>query len=213
MIAEATDTSRLQGGTMARRTAQEAARTRASILRTATRLFGEKGFADTSLDEIATRSRVTKGAVYHHFADKRAIFVEVFGALERELDAASRATAMALADQPRAAFLAGCRVFLEFAKRSDYHRIMVVDGPSVLGPDGWHAIDTTLGLPTLEGAVEGLMAVGLIEHQPSKPLAILLFGALNEAGFALARGEPGFEEEAALAALGRILDGLAAPAA
>ena len=198
---------------MARRTAQEAARTRASILRAATRLFADKGFADTSLDEIARRSRVTKGAVYHHFADKRAIFAEVFGAYERELDAAARAAALAAASQPRAAFLAGCRAYLEFAKRSDFHRIVIVDGPSVLGPKGWHALDTQLGLPTIETAVKGLMGLGMIELRPVKPLAVLIFGALNEAGFALARGEPDFDEENALDALGGLLDGLAPPKA
>lgn len=196
---------------MARRTAQEAAQTRASILRAAARMFAEKGFADTSLDEIARRSRVTKGALYHHFEDKRAIFAEVFGALERDLGAACRAAATALAHQPRAAFLAGCRALLEFARRNDYHRILVVDAPSVLGPEVWHASDGALGLPTLEGAVKGLMEAGVIERRPSKPLAILLFGALNEASFALARGERGFDEAAALDAVGRILDGLAPP--
>lgn len=194
---------------MPRRTAQEAARTRRSILRAAARLFAEKGFSGTSLDEIARRARVTKGALYHHFADKRAIFAEAFGTLERELEAASRAGAMAAGTRPRAAFLAGCRTYLEFARRADFHRIVLVDGPSVLGPEAWHALDTKLGLPTIEAAVKGLMAGGLIERRPIKPMAVLLFGALNEAGFALARGEPGFDEEAALGAFGRILDALA----
>ncbi|HVH06150.1 MAG TPA: TetR family transcriptional regulator, partial [Myxococcota bacterium] len=171
-------------------------------------LFAEKGFADTALDDVAGRARVTKGAVYHHFSDKHRLFAEVFTELERELDAAARAAAMAAASEPRTAFLAGCRAFLEFARRPDYLRIGLTDAPSVLGGEG-RAIDNQLGMPTVEGAVKALIAVGRIEPRPSKPLALLLLGALNEAGFALGRGEPGFDIELALDAIGRLLDGLA----
>lgn len=194
---------------MARRTALEAARTRGTLLRVARRLFTDKGFGDTSLEEVAERAGVTKGALYHHFADKRALFAEVFGALETELDIASRAAAMAAAARPRDAFLAGCRAYLRFAQRPDFHRIVLTDGPAVLGPASWHAMDSKLGLPTLEAAVRALMAVELLERRAPKPIALLLFGALNELGFALARGEPELDEESALAALGRLLDGLA----
>jgi AcrR family transcriptional regulator len=157
---------------------------------------------------VAARAGVTKGALHHHFRDKHELFAIVFTELELEVDAAGRAAARAAAGEPREAFLAGCRAFLEFARRPDFHRIVLVEGPGALGPAAWHAADTQLGLPTIDAAVKALMAVGLIAPQPPRPLALLLFGALNEAGFALARGEPDLDVEAVLAAVGRILDGL-----
>jgi 23S rRNA (cytidine1920-2'-O)/16S rRNA (cytidine1409-2'-O)-methyltransferase len=197
---------------LARRTASEAAETRETILREARRLFTDKGFADATLDEVATRSAVTKGAVYHHFADKHDLFAAVFAQLERELDATARAAALeavsASKGDPRAAFLAGCRAYLEFARRPDFTRIGLVDGPSVMGAGG-HALDSALGLPTILATVQGFMAIGRIERRPVKPIALLLFGALNEAAFALARREPDFDQELALDAIARILDGLA----
>jgi 23S rRNA (cytidine1920-2'-O)/16S rRNA (cytidine1409-2'-O)-methyltransferase len=193
---------------MARRTAEEAAETRDAILRAARRLFTEKGFADATLDEVAARVGVTKGALYHHFRDKRRLFLAVFEELEKELDAAARAGAVEAAGGPRAAFRAGCRAYLDFALRPDFQRIALTDGPGVLGAEGV-ALDARLGLPTVEAAVKGLTAVGLLEPRPSKPLALFLLGALNAAGLALARGEPGFTPEAALETLDRVLDGLA----
>jgi len=195
-----------------RRTAEEAGETRAALVGAARALFTEKGFQDATLEDVAARAGVTKGAVYHHFRDKRELFAVVFNELELELDATGRAAAQAETGGPRAAFLAGCRAYLEFAQqRPDFHRIVLVDGPAALGPAGWHAADTQLGLPTLDGAVRALMALGLIAPQPPRPLALLLFGALNEAGFALARREPEIDLDSALAAVGRILDGLKAP--
>jgi AcrR family transcriptional regulator len=196
---------------MVRRTAQEAAETRAALLLAARSLFAEKGFIDATLEEVGARAGVTTGAVYHHFRDKRELFATVFLELEQELDATARAAAVSAAGgPPREAFLAGCRAYLEFAQRADFHRIVLVDGPAVLGPAGWHAADSQLGLPTLEAAVKALIATRLIAPQPPRPLAVALFGALNEAGFALARGEPGLDLESALAAVASLFDGLVA---
>jgi AcrR family transcriptional regulator len=193
---------------MVRRTAQEAAETRAALLTAARSLFTEKGFIDATLEEVGGRAGVTTGAVYHHFRDKRELFATLFRELEQELDATARSAAVRAAGRPRDAFLAGCRAYLEFAQRPDFQRIVLVDGPAVLGPAGWHAADSELGLPTLEAAVKALIAVGEIAPQPPRPLAVLLFGALNEAGFAIARGERGLDLESSLVAIGRILDGL-----
>jgi len=199
---------------MVRRTALEAAETRAALLLAAHSLFAEKGFIDATLEEVGARAGVTTGAVYHYFRDKRELFACVFRELEQELDAMARAAAVVAAPRgPREAFLAGCRAYLEFAGRGDFHRIVLVDGPAVLGPAGWHAEDSQLGLPTLEAAVRALIATGFIAPQPPRPLAVLLFGALNEAGFALARGEPGLDVESVLAAVASLVGGLAAPRA
>jgi AcrR family transcriptional regulator len=179
-------------------------------VKAARKLFADKGFADTPLEEVASRARVTKGALYHHFRDKRALFASVFDDLERELDAAGRRAALeAGLHDPRRAFLAGCRAVLEFGQRPDFHRVAMVDGPAALGLERVHATDATRGMALMVASVKGLIAAGVIERRPVRPLAVQLFGAVNETAFALVRGEPGVDIDSALDSLGRLIDGLA----
>jgi AcrR family transcriptional regulator len=193
-----------------RRTADEAAATRRRILEAARRLFTETGFVDTPLDAIASAAGVTRGALYHHFRDKREIHATLFTELQAEIDAVGRAAAAAAMGRGlRDAFLAGTRAILEVAQRPDLYRIVVVDGPGVLGPEAWHAAGSKLGLPMTRLVVETFMATGQIERAPVEPLAILLLGALNGAAFALARNEPGIDIDSAIAGLARLVDGLA----
>lgn len=184
---------------MPRRTAAEALETRADILAAARKLFGARGFAATSVQEVAKRAGVTIGAVFHHFTDKGELFAAVFEELEEELDAEARAASRGRA--PVDAFLSGFEVFLRFAQRGDFHRIVMIDGPSVLGASEWRAVDTRLGLKTVIRGVENLIASKEIAPRPVKPYAIMLLGAMNEAGFALARHEPGVSAADFLAAL------------
>jgi AcrR family transcriptional regulator len=199
---------------MARKTAAETAKTRARILRAARRLFADKGYADASLGEVASRAGVTKGGLYHHFRDKRDLFAAVFDELERELEVAARRAALAsgLADA-RGAFLAGCRAVLEFGQRPDFHRVVMAEGPAVLGLDRVHATDSTRGMALMVASVKGLIAAGVIERRPVRPLAVQLFGAVNESCFALVRGDPDVDLDVAVETLARLVDGLAPSAA
>ena len=198
------------GASLARRTASEAEETREALIASARELFTERGFAETPSGEIAERARVTRGALYHHFPSKRDLFAAVFERLEAELDAASTAAArkvLASGGNGLDAFAAGCRAFLRFAAAPDYHRIALVDGLATLGPDRWHAIDARLGLATVESALATLIERGEIEPIPERPLAVLIFGALNEAAFALARGERGVDTRGLIDALVALLGG------
>jgi AcrR family transcriptional regulator len=173
---------------VARRTPDEAAGTRQAIVAAARDLFTERGFSGTATTEVVARAGVTRGALYHHFSDKTDLFRAVFRDLERELNEYVLARARAERD-PIAGFMAGSRAYIEFAERSDWRRIAVVDAPAVLGQEEWHATDAAIGLASMEAGLMALRAAGAIDVEPTRALATVLFGALTEAGLAAARGD------------------------
>ena len=178
---------KLFAGTSAtvRRSAADAEQTRRAILAAARASFAEHGFAAASTTTIAGAAGVTRGALYHHFAGKTDLFRAVFVEIEHELN--DTVTAAALAETKSLdAFVAGCAAWLDFAVRPDYQRIAVVDAPAVLGAAEWHAIDAGIGLASMEAGLAALAADGLLPRPPTRALAVLLFGALTDAGLALA---------------------------
>ena len=182
------------GSRMPRRTATEAERTRRALLDSGRRLFAERGFAATSLDAVAAGAGVTRGAIDHHFGTKTDLFTAVFIELEGELDATVRAAAGATATA-RAAFMAACAAWLDFAVRGDYRQIALTDAPGVLGAETWHRIDAGIGLASMQLGLAALHAEQPLAIAPNPALAVLLFGALTEAGVALGHGDsPGRDE-------------------
>jgi AcrR family transcriptional regulator len=190
---------------MPKRSAAAAADTRAALIAAGRALFAERGFAGATTGEISGRADVTEGAFFHHFAGKRALFEAVFAELEGELTrAATKAVASSKASALDA-FLSGCRVYLDHAERPEFARVVMIDAPVVLGVEGWRARDTSLGLAAMIAGVEALIQTRVIPRQPSKVLAVLILGALNEAGLAIARGESGVSARGCIASLRRLL--------
>jgi AcrR family transcriptional regulator len=112
--------------------------TRTKLLGVARKLFRARGYADTSLDDIAARAGVTKGAFYHHFEDKKAIFTAVFEEAERQLVEA--AAAGGRGGDVWSRFRAGCRAFLEASMDPGIQRVALHDAPVVLGWEVWREI-------------------------------------------------------------------------
>jgi AcrR family transcriptional regulator len=171
-----------------RRTAAEAEQTRQAIVEAARDAFAAHGFAATSTTAIAADAGVTRGALYHHFADKTELFRAVFLEIEHELNETVVGAALAQTDS-LSAFVAGCGAVLDFAARPDYQRIVVVDAPAVLGVAEWHAIDTAIGLSSMDAGLAALDRDGLLGWSRSPALTVLMFGALTEATLAVARGD------------------------
>ncbi|MEQ1754073.1 MAG: helix-turn-helix domain-containing protein [Micropepsaceae bacterium] len=190
---------------MARRTAEAAAQTRAAIVAAARELFAKHGFSATTTSEVASRAGVTVGALFHHFTDKVDLFIAVFDELDAEMDAHARERARTFGGVK--GFLEGFRAFLEFAQNQDYHRIVLAEAPVVLSDKIWKSRDKLRGLSTIMQGVEALISSGEIPVQPAKPLAILLLGAMNESGFALARNEAGVTVSGCVHAMERLLKG------
>src|SRR2546425_8518280 len=158
--------------------------TRGKLLAVARKLFRIRGYARTFIDDIAARAGVTKGAFYHHFPDKKAIFLAVFHETEQALMEASAAGARG--PDAWSQFRAGCRAFLEALIDSDVQRIILRDGPVVLGWEAWREIDARYSLRLIEGAVPPAPAEGR-GSGALEPLAHLLFGALCEGAMMVSR--------------------------
>lgn len=188
---------------MPRRTAADAAQTRTALIEAGRRLFAQQGYAAAATGEIARVAGVTEGALFHHFSGKARLFRAVFDMLQAQQAADVRAAFQP--QDPLAGFLCACDAAMAFAARPDFQQIVLRDGPAVLGAEAWRAADTASGLGLVTSGVQGLMTAGLIPAQPVKPLALALFGVMNEAAFALARGEPGIDASDMTALLQRLL--------
>lgn len=179
--------------------------TRQAILGAAAALFGEAGFAATSMDRIAAEAGVAKGAVYHHFPSKEAVFEAVFDETSRAL-AGEVLAVVRQAPDVLAGLAAGTRAYAAACARGPTRRILLEDGPQVLGWARWRELDARHFAANLPRALERAMAEGLIAAGPVEPLARVLLGAITEASFAAATG--GDEPGAYLQALERLIDGL-----
>jgi AcrR family transcriptional regulator len=159
--------------------------TRAALLETATRMFAADGFTATSLDDIATATQVTRGAVYHHFANKLALFVAVIEVQEQSVLEHAAAAALA-ADDAWSAAMAALDAYLDECCDPVYGRLCWIEAPIALGYQRWMEMeaDHTLGL--VEKFVVALVDAGLIGPTPVATGSRLVFHLIGGAGSAIA---------------------------
>jgi AcrR family transcriptional regulator len=170
--------------------------------------FAAKGFAATSIDDINRAAEVTRGALYHHFENKTDIFRAVFEEKEREL--VERITAAAAkARDPWKGFQAGCVAFLEACLEPSIQRIVLIDGPAVLGWDVVREIESRTTLALIQRGLASAMESGRLAKRSVEPLSHFLLGALSECAKGIARSDqPHAALKAAKAELGRLLEAL-----
>ncbi len=172
------------------RKAEQTEATRSALVAVARELFAERGYASVGTEEIVKRAKVTRGALYHHFRDKRDLFRAVHEQMEGELaDALGKKLADSPAGDPIALFGTGARAFLDLCMDPAFARIALVDAPSVLGWEEWRKVDEKYGLGLVMAGLQAAMAAGAIREQPVKPLAHLILGALGEAGMLIANAD------------------------
>ena len=167
------------------RQAERREATQGAILAAALRLFGESGFASVSVDEIAAAAGVAKGAVYHHFPSKEALFEAVFERAAEQLQQRVHAGAAGSGDRLRA-MAAGARAYFEACAQPPFERIILKDGPAVLGWDRWREIDERYSLALVRTPLARLMRAGVLQQRPVDLLARVVLAALTEAGMAVA---------------------------
>jgi AcrR family transcriptional regulator len=197
------------------RQAERSDATRAKLVRAARVLFAKRGYAAVGTEEIVRRAKVTRGALYHHFDDKRALFRAVHEQIEGELtDAIAADLAGAGAGDPVEALGRAAQAFLDACTRPEIARITLLEAPSVLGWEEWRTIDEQYGLGlTMAGLTAGMDA-GRLRRQPVRPLAHLLLAALGEAGMVIANAEdPNVARAEIELAILSLLDGLQEPGA
>jgi AcrR family transcriptional regulator len=190
--------------------AERSAATRGALVAAARRLFAERGYAAVGTPEVAAAAGVTRGALYHQFADKADLFLAVYEQVEQEVTARiGELVAAAGARDPLAALTAGAEAFLDLCAEPEITRIALLEAPAVLGWETWRAIGLKYGLGLTEAILRGAMDAGSIAEQPTRPLAHVLLGALDEAALYVARAaDPVAAREEMRAVLARIVRGL-----
>ena len=192
------------------RRAQYSASTRRALVDVAEQLFTEHGYAATSLDAIVAGADVTKGALYHHFSGKQALFEAVFEKVE---SAGSQQTADALRghSDPWEKAVAGLRAFLAVVRQPSYSRIVVQDGPSVLGYERFREQEERSTFSNVVEIVRAVLAAGdwQVDEQMEHTFARIFFGAMSSAGTSVSTAEDAdTEAERVQLAIGFILSGL-----
>jgi len=174
--------------------------TRSALIDAARRLFVEKGYAETSTPEIVATAGVTRGALYHHFADKQALFRAVAelesAAVAHEIEQATPAEL-----PPKEALIHGGETFLRAMAVGGRTRLLLLDGPAVLGRAEMDEIDNANGSRTLREGVTEAMRLGIVTALPVEALTALLAAAFDRAALAVEAGGKVEDYRQVLAAL------------
>ena len=192
------------------RRAEHVSDTRAALIVSARRLFAAQGYDETGTEQIVADARVTRGALYHHFRDKadlfRAVMAEAAAAVAQRLIDEQLASQ---APSPLAEIRDGIAGFLDVCVGGDFQRIVLVDGPRVLGADAWEELVDRYGRTILEDWLNRCVEAGDLETVPVRALARLLIAMLTEASLAIARSADPAQTRAELGiVLDRMLIGL-----
>lgn len=151
--------------------------TRQALVDSAVELFTRHGYAATSLDAVARRARVTKGALYHHFSGKQALFEAAFDVVEQT--AVGRLSKVVAGDGPawdRA--IKGIEIYVQSCLDPSYQRIVVHEGPVVMGWERWREAEEHFSYGLVRATIESLIESGEILDLPIEVTARILFGAL-----------------------------------
>ena len=164
--------------------AEQSDRTRSALLNVAHGLFAERGYANTSTQDIVEGAEVTRGALYYHFHSKKGIFQAVFERLTEARAQTVRARIEAAkGDIWQRLVKTGCATFIESVVDKDSQRIIFLDGPSVLDPRVWR--ENVQAVDLIRRSLEQLVSEGFIEDAPCDTLARLLWGSFLEAGLCI----------------------------
>ena len=191
--------------------ARRSAATRRKLIDAARPLFAEHGYAAVGTEQIVRAAGVTRGAMYHQFADK----LDLFAALVEEEEAAAtqRIAEGALAEPGDAHALlhAGAIAFLDETADPAVRQLLLIDAPSVLGHARWRELGLRYGLGLVEALLTQGMETGVLRPAPARPLAHVLLGALDEAALMVAGAEDPVATRAdALSVLDLLIDALRA---
>jgi AcrR family transcriptional regulator len=187
----------------ARTQVERLAATRAALLKAARTIFAEQGYAAAATEEIVRRAKVTRGALYHHFEDKRSLFDAVASEVAREI--AEKIDAMTPMDDPLKALIVGTGAFLDACLDPAVRRIYLIDAPAVLGWHRWREIDAPHGVRSLREGVSAMLAERPDDALAVEPTTFLLAGAFNEAALWIAEAK---DEKEARRAMDRSLAAL-----
>jgi AcrR family transcriptional regulator len=182
--------------------------TRQALVAAARSLFARDGYAATSIDEIARHERLTKGALYHHFKNKKELFEAVvddfLSAMVGEVTAAVQG-----ASDPWERAVAALDAFLEGCLDPAYQRIVIQEAPAVLGWAAWREKEQRSGMALVVALLDELIAAGQIQRQPVELVAQIVVAAIMEAALAITHAaDPAATQQEARRVLERIIRAL-----
>lgn len=192
--------------TSPRTQAERLAATRATLLREARTIFAASGYEAAATEEIVKRAKVTRGALYYHFKDKRALFEAVVEEVARgiagTIDDMTVPFSSPVGTEPLAALIEGTQAFLNACLDPAVRRIYLIDAPAVLGWHRWREIDAPHGVRSLREGVAAVLAARPDPGLAVDPVTFLLSGAFNEAALWIAEAK---DEKAARREMDRVL--------
>lgn len=190
--------------------AERSAATQQALVAAARGLWGERGYADVSTPEIAELAGVTRGAMYHQFPDKTALFVCVLEAVEAEIIERLAATVAAKRPKtPADALHAAADAWIDIAGEPEVRQLVLLDAPSILGWAGFREISQRYGLGMTEQLLAAAIDAGQLRPQPVRPLATVMIGALDEAAMSIANADDAESERRDVRAVVHdLIDGL-----
>jgi AcrR family transcriptional regulator len=182
---------------VARTQAERSAATQTALVTAARRLWGERGYADVSTPEIAQAAGVTRGAMYHQYADKTKLFLAVIEAVEADvIERLAGAVGAAQPKTPAEALRIAADAWLEIASEPEVRQLVLLDAPSILGWAGFREISLRYGLGMTEQLLSAAVEAGQVRPQPIRPLATIMLGALDEAAMSIANADDPEQEKA-----------------
>ncbi|MGX9966865.1 TetR/AcrR family transcriptional regulator [Roseomonas sp. F4] len=172
---------------VARRRAQMVEETRARLIHAARRAFATQGYAAASMDELTAEAGLTRGALYHHFGDKTGLLQAVVDQIDAEM-ATRLAEVRDRAPNAWQGLLDESVAYIEMALEPEIQRIMLLDGPAVLGdPSGWPSQNACLRTTTQ--TIQGLIDQGIVQRLDAEAAARLLNGAALSAALWIAAAQ------------------------
>jgi AcrR family transcriptional regulator len=185
LLRKASKATRSSKGT---RRQEYSATTKRALVEVALELFAEKGYAGTSLDEIVAGARVTKGALYHHFKGKQELFEAAFVSVEDAAAERIRHAIRSVAD-PWEKALTGLREFLAVTRTEAYRRIVIQEGPAVLGYERYREQEERSTFALVQEIVASLLADHQLPNTTLEAFTRLFFGAMSATGSAVSTAE------------------------
>jgi AcrR family transcriptional regulator len=191
--------------------AQQVAQTRDSLVGAGRELFGQKGFRQTSVEDLARAARVTTGALYHHFPTKTALFEAVFEHAHTELMAVSMAAAQEATDDLDV-LARGFEAFLDAVLEPELQRILILDGPAVLGPARYTELDERYAFAVIVAGLRAATEAGTLQVDDPETVTRLLLGALTRGAMLIANSpDPVGTRQAVALSMRTLLSGFIAP--
>ena len=182
-------------------------KTTSTLLEIARKYFAEYGYFDVPLEKIAEAGNVTRGAVYHHFKNKKGLFIAVLNKVQKDVAAQIEEEALK-SDDPWQQLILGCVGFVRSANAKENRQILLVDAPAVLGWDIWRKIDRENSMSVLQAHIDDLKVWDYLRADAdTKLMTCSISGALNELALNYSQNDIVIEDDAVISTISQLVSG------